>query len=133
MIREVSGTGLAALGLAVGLAASGCNSSIVGPSLLDVTVSAPVTVPSGTNRALCCCRVTGTAVNNNAVPVHVTLKYKAFDGLREDPLATVIYFIKDLQPGATHAIDASGVLYPCNEVQSVQMEVNVRGITFPPL
>jgi len=110
----------------------GCNASPVGPSLAGVDVTTPVIRPSTDNPALCCCRVAGTAVNRNSVAVHVTIKYKAFDGVREDPLVTVIYFIKDFQPGDTQPIDAAGILFPCNAIKSVQMEVGVRGIIFPP-
>lgn len=131
MVKRLSRSWLGGIALA-GLLSAGCNATPVGPSLADVVVSSPATAPSGSNRALCCCRVVGTATNQNTVPVHVTLTYKAFDGLREDPLATLIYFIKDFQPGATHDIDASGFLYPCNAIQAVRMEVEVRGITFPP-
>ena len=112
--------------------ALGCNSSPVGPTLSDVDVTAPVIRPSTNNPALCCCRVVGTAVNHNSVAVHVTIKYMAFDGVRQDPLVTVLYFIKDFKPGDTQPIDASGILFPCNAIKSVQMEVGVRGILFPP-
>jgi hypothetical protein len=111
---------------------AGCNASPVGPSLSGVDVTAPVIQPSAGNPALCCCRVVGSAVNHNDVPVHVTIKYKAFDGVRKDPLVTVLYFIKDFRAGDTQPIDASGILYPCNAVKSVGMEVGVRGIVFPP-
>jgi hypothetical protein len=117
--------------LALVALALGCNSSPVGPTLSDVDVTTPAIRPSTNNPALCCCRVVGTAVNHNSVAVHVTIKYKAFDGVRADPLATVLYFIKDFQPGDTQPIDASGFLYPCNAIKSVQMEVGVRGIIFP--
>jgi hypothetical protein len=112
--------------------AVGCNASPVGPSLAGVDVTSPVIQPSAGNSALCCCRVVGSAVNHNSVAVHVTIKYKAYDGVRKDPLVTVLYFIKDFQAGDTQPIDASGILYPCNAIKSVQMEVGVRGIVFPP-
>jgi hypothetical protein len=73
--------------------------------------------------------------NNNTVPVHVTIKFDAFQTQTSpDPFASAIYFIEDLQPRATHAVDASGFLIPCNAInlQLLRKEVSVRGVAFPP-
>jgi hypothetical protein len=65
-----------------------CNASPVGPTLAGVDVTPPTIRASGGDNVLCCCRVVGTAVTNNRVAVHVTINYKAFDGVQQDPLAT---------------------------------------------
>ena len=59
----------------------------------------------------------GTAVNRNSVPVQVTLKISAYaNPPGAEPVASLIYFIKDFQPGASHAIDAPGILFPCASI-----------------
>ena len=90
---------------------------------------------------LCCCHVTGQARNDNSVAVHVTIKFSAFNAppgpnAPAEPLSTILYFIKDLQPGQTHQIEAPGFIFPCNQIpegiRNVKTEVEVKGITYPP-
>lgn len=117
---------------------AGCEDAPVGPSLGNVTLANLSLRSTTENPGLCCCHVIGTARNGNTVPVHVTIKFRAFNqpGPAAEPLSTILYFIKDLQPGATHAIDAPGFVFPCNTLPAgmgnVQTEVDVKGITFPP-
>ncbi|HEY8550554.1 MAG TPA: hypothetical protein VIL35_11405 [Vicinamibacterales bacterium] len=121
-------------GCAFGIAA--CEDSPTGPSLSAVTVQNLSLRPTTGNPGLCCCHVVGTARNDNTVPVHVTIKFAAFNQPNADPLSTILYFIKDLQPGQTHAIDAPGFIFPCNAIpegiRNVRTEIDVKGITFPP-
>jgi hypothetical protein len=126
---------LSNLCLASVLLVAGCAEvTPTGPSLSDVQLSGITTAPTAGDRSLCCCRVVGTATNRNSVPVHATLKFSAFQTpTAAEPLSTLIYFIKDFQPGATHAIDAPGFIFPCNVVNNLKTEVEVRGISFPPL
>ena len=129
--------GVAALGL------TACEDAPIGPSLGAVPVTNLALEPSQqNNRDLCCCVVTGQARNDNSVAVHVTIKFKAFNVAPQpnapapDALSTILYFIRDLQPGQTHRIDAHGFIFPCNALPSgianVQREVEVKGITYPP-
>lgn len=122
------------VGLAWGLAAC-AEVTPTGPSLSDVQISGLRTVPTTENPGLCCCRAVGTAVNRNSVPVHATVKISAYSNPPgAEPVATLIYFIKDFQPGASHAIDAPGILFPCSSISpALKYEVEVRGLTFPPL
>ncbi|MCU0255345.1 MAG: hypothetical protein MUF60_01255 [Vicinamibacterales bacterium] len=127
---------LLAGGVGLGLVIAACaDVTPTGPSLSDVQVTGLRTVPTTDNPGLCCCRAVGTAVNRNSVPVHVTLKISAYaNPPGADPVASLIYFIKDFQPGATHAIDAPGILFPCASISpALKYEVEVRGLTFPPL
>lgn len=127
---------LVAGGLGMGLAIAACaDVTPTGPSLSDVSVTGLRTAPTTDNPGLCCCRALGTAVNRNTVPVHVTLKISAYSNPPgADPVASLVYFIKDFQPGATHAIDAPGILFPCASISpTLKYEVEVRGLTFPPL
>jgi hypothetical protein len=129
--------GLGALGL------TACEDAPIGPSLGAVPVTNLGLRPSqGNNPGVCCCVVTGQARNDNSVAVHVTIKFAAFNvprppnGPDPDPLSTILYFIRDLQPGQTHQIDAHGFIFPCSTlpagVTNVQTEVEVKGITYPP-
>lgn len=105
-----------------------------GPSLADIRLTGISLAASAGDASVCCCRVVGTAVNGNAVAVHATLRFSAYARPQDsDPLATTIYFIKDFQPGAVHAIDAPGLLVPCRAIGHLKTEVEVRGLTYPPL
>jgi hypothetical protein len=124
---------------ALGIAA--CEDSPVGPSLGAVPVTNLGLRPSQGNAGLCCCHVTGQARNDNSVAVHVTVKFSAFNAppgpnAPAEPLSTILYFIKDLQPGQTHQIEAPGFIFPCNQIpegiRNVRTEVEVKGITYPP-
>jgi hypothetical protein len=143
MMRELSR--LLGASAVVGLCALGitaCEDAPVGPSLGAVPVSNLGLKPSQGNVGLCCCHVTGTARNDNSVAVHVTIKFSAFNVARPpngpdpEPLSTILYFIKDLQPGQTHQIEAPGFIFPCNQIpegiRNVKTEVEVKGITYPP-
>lgn len=126
--RWVSGLGLVVLCL--GLAA--CRGLPEGPSLSNIVVS-NITLTSTTgDRTLCCCRVTATARNNNRVPVHLTIKYSALDGIETEPIATVLQFVPDLWPGTERAVEAAGLIVPCQFIRDLKTEVDVRGITYPP-
>lgn len=121
------GLGLGALCL--GLAS--CRGLPEGPSLSNIVVS-NITLTSTTgNRALCCCRVAATARNNNRVPVHLTIKYSALDGVDTEPIATVLQFVPDLWPGTERAVEAAGLIVPCQAIRDLKTEVDVRGITYP--
>jgi hypothetical protein len=120
---------------AFGLAA--CEDSPTGPSLTNVTLQNLALTSTTGNPGLCCCRVVGTARNGNSVPVHVTIKFDAANpNSTTEPLSTILFFIKDLQPGASAPIDASGFIFPCatlsNDIRNVRTEIEVKGITFPP-
>ncbi len=130
-LRGLVGGTLVALGLA-GWWLAACERVPIGPSLAGVTLKSIALQPTVGNPQLCCCHVVGTATNTNTVPVHVTIKFAAYDGRETDPLSRIVYFIKDLEPGATHAIDAAGFLFPCSVIKDLKTEVDVKGITYPP-
>ena len=142
MMRELSRVigvsafiGLAAIGIAA------CADSPTGPSLSAVPVTNLGLKPSQNNPGLCCCHVTGQARNDNSDSVHVTIKVSACNAppgpnAPAEPLSTILYFIKDLQPGQTHQFEAPGFIFPCNQIpegiRNVKTEVEVKGITYPP-
>ena len=119
--------------IAASVALGSCDRSPTGPSLANVALSGVTLQSTVGNASLCCCRVVGTATNQNDRPVHVTLKFSAFDGQNALPLSTVVYFIEDLQPRATHRIDASGFLFSCARIADLKTEIDVRSPDdFPP-
>jgi hypothetical protein len=79
------------------------------------------------NAALCCCRVAAVAQNRNTVPVHVTIKFTGYDENPTLPLAAIVHFIKNMQPGTQEPILASGFLFACNRLKDVRVEVDVTG------
>lgn len=109
-----------------------CNNLPTGPSLSDVALTDVRLQPTTGDASFCCCRATGMATNNNTTPVHVTVKFSAFDGNDPLPLATVIYFIDGLQPQAQHRIESSGFLFSCARIAQLKSEVDVRGLASPP-
>jgi hypothetical protein len=114
---------------------SACEGTPDGPSLADVPLTNIGLRPTLGDATACCCHVTGTVTNSNSVPVHVTIKFAAFqNATAPDPFASVVYFIEDLQPGARHNVDAAGFLVPCSAInlQFLRKELSVRGVTFPP-
>ena len=48
-------------------------------------------------------------------------------------ISKILYFIQDLAPGSSSAIDAPGFVVPCNAINRFTWEVKVRGVTYPPL
>jgi hypothetical protein len=117
----------------------GCEDSPTGPSLSAVTLQNMALASTTGNPGLCCCRVVGAARNGNTVPVHVTIKFQAANpnpAAADEPLSTILFFIRDLQPGATAPIDAAGFVFPCatlgNSFGNVRTEIDVKGIAFPP-
>ena len=114
------------------LGVAGCRGLPAGPSLSDVTLSNIALQSTTGNPALCCCRIVGAATNNNAVSVHVTLKFSAFDGVIADPISKILFYIPDIPPGASRQIDAPGFVYPCQIIKRLTTEVDMKGIAFPP-
>jgi hypothetical protein len=104
-----------------------CEGAPSGPSLAAVQVS-DVTLQSTEGSAtLCCCRVAAVADNRNTVPVHVTIKFTGYDENPALPLATIVHFIKNMQPGTRAPILASGFLFACSRLRDVRVEVDVTG------
>lgn len=104
-----------------------CGGSPSGPSLAAVEVSNVRLQATEGNASLCCCRVAATAENDNAVPVHVTVKFFAYDENPDFPLTVVVHFIRNMQPGTREPILASGLLLACSRVKDVRVEVDVTG------
>ncbi len=121
---------LVALG---GLWLAACGGTPTGPSISNVVLRNIALQPTTGNPNLCCCHVSGTAENGNTVPVHVTIKFSALDGVRDEPIATVLAFVSDLEPRTSRAIDAAGLIVPCSAIKELTTEVDVSGIAFPPL
>jgi hypothetical protein len=134
--RRTAIAGAALVGLCA-LGVTACEDAPTGPSLSNVSLQGLALNSTTGNPGLCCCRVVGTARNGNSVPVHVTIKFDAANpSSPTEPLSTILFFIKDLQPGASAPIDASGFIFPCatlsNDIRNVRTEIEVKGITFPP-
>jgi hypothetical protein len=109
-----------------------CNGAPTGPSLNKAVLRDVALKATTANTALCCCHVVGTAENDNAVPVHLTIEFSAFDG-HNNALETIVGFVADLQAGTTRPFDAPGFVFPCDSIASIKTEVNVVAIAFPPL
>lgn len=122
---------VAFLGVAA-FAGIACRGLPPGPSLSNVTVGSLTLEPTIGNPGLCCCRVVGSVANNNDVSVHATFKFDALDD-RGESLARILYFVADLEPQTSRPIDAHGFIFPCSAVTQLKTEVDVKGITFPPL
>lgn len=119
-----------------GVLFAACEGMPAGPSLADTPLTNVGLRPTLANDATaCCCHVTGVLRNNNAVPVHVTVKFAAFQTpTSPDPFASIVYFVEDLPAGASHNVDAAGFLVPCNAINPslLRKEVSVRGLSAPP-
>jgi hypothetical protein len=105
-----------------------------GPSL-QVEVRDTVLSATTGDSSLCCCWVSGTAENLSTVPIHATLKFKAYrsSGSGEEEIASAVDFLKDLQPGENRPFDASGLLVPCSNIDRFELvELDIRGVWFPP-
>jgi hypothetical protein len=109
-----------------------CNGSPTGPSLANVSVSDVRLQPTEGNAALCCCRVAAVAENRNDVPVHVTVKFFAYDQDPSFPLTAIVHFIRSMQPGRREPILASGFLLACSRIADVRVEVDVNGTSALP-
>jgi hypothetical protein len=111
-----------------------CRDLPVGPSLSAITVSNLTTQPTAQNPDLCCCRIVGTATNNNSASVHVSITISAFDnGELPKPLASLFFIIQDLQPNTSQQIDAAGFAFPCSLIKRLEADVHVTGIPYPPV
>lgn len=119
--------------LAVAVLISSCRGVPTGPSLANITVAPLSLQPTIGDPSLCCCRVVGSATNTNRIPVHATFKFTAFDGERQQPISSILFFIPDFRPGTERPIDAHGFIFPCNVIKELKTELEVKGLTFPPL
>ena len=109
-----------------------CQELPLGPSLQEFELTDIKGQPTVGNAGLCCCRVVGTARNRTTVPLHATIQFAGFDGAGRE-ISKILYFIQDLAPGSSSAIDAPGFVVPCNAINRFTWEVKVRGVTYPPL
>lgn len=121
------------VGLSV-LIMAACEGLPTGPSLSAIAVTNVRTQSTIGDASLCCCHVLATARNNNSVPVHATFKFAALDrplaqGGQE--ISRTVFFIDNFAPSTTQNIDASGFLFPCNQVGEIRYELSVRGLTEP--
>ena len=115
------------------LALSNCAKAPTGPTLANITVGALSLAPTAGDTGLCCCRVVGTTRNQNTVPVMATFTFTAYDAERVRPISRVLFFVNDFRPGSERQIDAHGFLFPCNIIKDLATEVDIRGMTSPPL
>lgn len=105
-----------------------CGKTPLGPSLEQVTVQGVTLQATAGNADLCCCRVVGTATNDNDEPVHVTLKFSGFDGADPVPLATALSFLEAMPPHQARPFEASGFFFNCSRVKDLKTEIAVRGL-----
>ncbi len=123
---------LAAASFLVVLSLAACRGLPAGPSLSNVTVGSLTLESTLGNPGLCCCRVVGTVANDNDVSIHATLKIDALDD-RGESMARILHVVPDLEPHSSRAIDAHGFIFPCAAISQLKTEVDVKGITYPPL
>ena len=67
------------------------------------------------------------------MPVQATLTITAFDADRVRPISKVLFFVNDFRPGTERPIDAHGFIFPCTIIKDLATEVDIRGMTSPPL
>jgi hypothetical protein len=119
---------------ALTLAIAGCGSSSpTGPSLSAITVSNVRTVPTEGNSTLCCCRIAGRVRNDNTVPVHVTIVFRAYGDDPSFPLGAAAEFAEDMAPGSQRDFTATGLLFACSRVRDIKTEVDVTAVGPGPL
>jgi hypothetical protein len=116
-----------AFALMASLSAIACEKRPVGPTLAAVQVSNVRLQPTEGNATLCCCRVAAVAENRNAVPVHVTIKFFAYDDDPRWPLTSIVHFIENMRPDARESFVAPGLLLACSRIRDVRVEVDVTG------
>jgi hypothetical protein len=109
------------------LGALACETVPTGPSLTGVSFTALAKKATIGDPSVCCCHATGTITNNNSVPVHVTITIAAIDK-QNLQLGRVPAFIRDLQPGSTRAVEASGFVFPCSTIDRLDYELNVNSL-----
>jgi hypothetical protein len=80
---------------------------------------------------VCCCHLRGVTTNNNSVPVHATLTVRTYKQQAELP--AVIYIMKDIPAGGSRSFDVAGFIVPCAEITGWNYELEVKGLTYPPL
>jgi hypothetical protein len=107
------------------VATAACDKNPVGPSLADVEVRDVRVEPTQGNATLCCCRVAAIAANRNTVNVHVTVKFFVYDNDPSYPVAGLVHFIDNMDPGSEQQIVAQGLVFACSRVKDVQVEVDV--------
>jgi hypothetical protein len=107
-----------------------CDDFTPGPELQVEVLEASLGLEATTgDDSLCCCLVTGRAINMSTVAVHVTLKFEAFAAGEEEPFGTAIDFMRDLAPGEERQIIAPGLFVPCSEIDRIELvDVDLRGI-----
>jgi hypothetical protein len=123
---------LSILVCAAAFSGAGCQSLPTGPSLTAFEIANISGQPTIGDGGLCCCHVVGTATNRTIVPLHATITFAGFD-TRDREISKILYFIQDIAPGQSRAINAPGFIVPCNAITRFSWEVKVRAITYPPL
>jgi hypothetical protein len=108
-----------------------CETVPAGPSLTGVSFTALAKKATIGDPTVCCCHATGNITNNNSVPVHVTITIAALDS-RNVQLGRAPAFIRDLQPGSTRAVEASGFVFPCVTIARFDYELNVSSLGMSP-
>ncbi len=127
-VRPRVAASVAALSLVAAMASACGDRAPLGPSLSRVTVQDVTLQATAGNADLCCCRVVGTAINDNDERVHVTLKFSGFDGTDPVPIAVAVYFLEDMPTQQPQHFEASGFFLNCSRVKNVKTEIEVRGL-----
>lgn len=111
-----------------------CQDTPTGPSLANMVISGLTWQPTmniANADTVCCCHLRGLATNNNAVAVHATLTVRTFK--QQAALPAMIYIMKDIPPGASRSFEVAGFIVPCAEITGWNYELEVKGITHPPI
>jgi hypothetical protein len=80
---------------------------------------------------VCCCHVRATIRNGNSVPAHVLIRFSGRNA-QDAVVGEIVFFEKDLQAGASDAIEAPGFLQPCASIDHVKYQLDVSSVG-PPL
>lgn len=124
-----------------------CETVPAGPSLSNVTLAPAVDSVAGWRASqlptvfvrgsttvldptVCCCHVRATIRNGNSVPTHVLIRFSAMNA-QNTSIGQIVFFEKDLQAGASHAIEAPGFLLPCASIDHVNYQLDVSSVGLP--
>ena len=105
---------LLAATLALALPLAGCNDA-TGPDL-SVEVREGPLEPTGSSGEVCCCRPAAVVVNTSSVPLHVALRWVAYDAQDNEIGAGASAFVQDIQPGTEKAAEPAAFLTSCASI-----------------
>ncbi len=97
------------------IAAVGCHEKL-GPSLAVDVQETGSPVATGSTSSICCCKLSGVALNRSSVPVHVTLRWNAFDRQGNTIGGAAAAFVENVPAGGQKAFTATPFLDACANI-----------------